>query len=220
LRIGSEAWPELPAGPHLDPAALVREWQGLERRGFKIRSRALTNTLFARFFLADLFIHGIGGARYDELTDEIARQFYGVAPPRYMVLSATLLLPLQTFPVRPVERQRLGREIRDVYYNPQRHLRNGAVAPPAVELAATKQGWIDQNPMDPRARRERFDVLRALTEKLRVYVAHRLNTLEQDMVRCERELQANTVLERRDYGFCLYPETMLRKFCTPFFSTI
>src|SRR5439155_1393714 len=73
-------------------------------------------------FLADLFIHGIGGAKYDELTDEIARRFYGCEPPRYLILSATLLLPLRAFPARPAEGQHLARELRDLHYNPQRHL--------------------------------------------------------------------------------------------------
>src|SRR5262249_45745914 len=72
LRVGAETGPALP----LEPAGIVRAWQELEPRGFKVRSRALTNTLFARMFVADLFIHGIGGGKYDELTDAIARRFY------------------------------------------------------------------------------------------------------------------------------------------------
>src|SRR5439155_12720662 len=54
LRAGDEAWPALP----LEMPALVAAWRELERRGFKVRSRALTNTLFARLFLCDLFVHG------------------------------------------------------------------------------------------------------------------------------------------------------------------
>ncbi|HEY1861452.1 MAG TPA: hypothetical protein VGG61_13915, partial [Gemmataceae bacterium] len=71
LRVGAAAWPTLPV------AKLVDQWKKLEGQGYKVRSRALTNTLYARLFVADLFIHGIGGGRYDELTDEISRRFYG-----------------------------------------------------------------------------------------------------------------------------------------------
>jgi hypothetical protein len=217
LRVGADAWPALPADANQDPAGLVQAWQELERRGFKIRSRALTNTLFARLFLADLFIHGIGGGRYDELTDEIAHHFYGLEPPRYLVLSATLLLPLPSLPARPGERRRLARELRDLYYNPQRHLGNGASVPAtALDLAAQKKAWIAQPSPNAQARRERFQVLRSLTEKLRGYVADRLGAQEQHIRRCDEELEANAVLERRDYSFCLYPEAMLRDFCTQF----
>ena len=64
-------------------------------RPVRIRSRALTTTLYARLFLADLFIHGIGGGKYDQLTNEIAQKFYGAELPDYLVLSATLLLPFE-----------------------------------------------------------------------------------------------------------------------------
>jgi hypothetical protein len=217
LRVDAEPWPELPAGANQDPAALVREWQRLEQHGFKIRSRALTNTLFARLFLADLFIHGIGGGKYDELTDEIARRFYGQEPPRYLVLSATLLLPLPTFLALPAECRRLARELRDLSYNPQRHLDDAApVSSSALDLAAEKQAWIAQPPAHKRARRERFQVLRELSQKLRTFVTDRIRTVEQEMLRCDRELQANAVLQRRDYAFTLFPEAMLRSFCRQF----
>jgi hypothetical protein len=217
LRVGADPWPELPADANQDPATLVHAWQELERAGFKIRSRALTNTLFARLFLADLFIHGIGGGRYDELTDEIARRFYGQEPPHYLVLSATLLLPLPALPARPAERPRLARELRDLYYNPQRHLGNGAAVPAtALNVAAEKQSWVAKEPTNARERRERFQVLRRLTDRLRVYVTDRLSAQQQKMMYCDRELQANAVLQRRDYSFCLYPEAMLRDFCTQF----
>ncbi len=81
---------------------------GLEAEGFKVRTRALTTTLFARLFLADLFIHGIGGGKYDELTDAIVRRFYGFEPPRYLVLSATRWLPLPSFPVTSDDRWQTG----------------------------------------------------------------------------------------------------------------
>ena len=86
-----------------------------------MRSRALTNTLYARLFLSDLFIHGIGGGKYDELTDELIRRFYGCEPPEFLILSATRLLPLPAPPVRPEDHRRLVRELRDLHWNPQRH---------------------------------------------------------------------------------------------------
>ena len=63
-----------------------------------LRPRALTLTLFARLCLGDFFIHGIGGGKYDEVTDAIIRDYFGIEPPAYQVLSATLHLPLPAFP--------------------------------------------------------------------------------------------------------------------------
>ena len=37
--------------------------------------------------------------------------------------------------------------------------------------------------------------------------------IRQELARVDAELQANAVLRRRDYAFCLYPEAALRPFC-------
>ena len=59
----------------------------------QVRPRALTLTLFARLFLADVFIHGIGGALYDQITDGIFCELFPIRPP-YSCVSAAWLLPL------------------------------------------------------------------------------------------------------------------------------
>jgi hypothetical protein len=213
LRAGSEPWPALPPST-TEP---VRAWQELERRGFKLRPRALTNTLYARLLLADLFIHGIGGGKYDELTDAIIRRFYGIEPPGYLILSATLLLPFPTYPAGPEDCQGLTRELRDLHWNPQRHLDQQASPGRRIqELAAQKQVLIAQQPTDRQGRRARFQALRALTEHLRQGLAGREQDVQRELDRCGRRLRANALLRRRDYSFCLYPEALLRPFCTRF----
>jgi hypothetical protein len=217
LRAGEDAWPTLPCGTDRETAALVVAWRDLEQRGLKVRSRALTNTLFARIFIADLFMHGIGGGKYDELTDEIIRRFYGIEPPGFLVLSATLLLPLPAYPSRPEDAQDLARRLRDLCYNPQRHLDGqGHTAGAVHDLVSQKQAWISRRPVTAAERRERFQLLRQLTEKLRPFVAGQEAEIRQHLLRSERELEANAVLHRRDYAFCLYPEALLRPFCTRF----
>lgn len=58
-----------------------------------VAPRALALTLFARMFLSDLFVHGFGGGRYDEVTDDVVRAFLGVEPPRLAVASLTMAVP-------------------------------------------------------------------------------------------------------------------------------
>ncbi|MFO0970309.1 MAG: hypothetical protein U0793_32570 [Gemmataceae bacterium] len=71
LRAGAAAWPTLKADT---PADVRRSWLELEPRGFKVRPRALSLTLFTRLCLADVFFHGLGGGKYDEVTDGIYRR--------------------------------------------------------------------------------------------------------------------------------------------------
>lgn len=206
LRAGEDAWPSLPS-PTANPARFVEAYRELERGGFKVRSRALVTTMFARLFLADLFVHGIGGAKYDELTDAILRRFWDVEPPAFLAFSATRLLPLPAYPVTAEQHRKLTHAIRDLHYNPQRHL-------PASKLSEEKQAWIARAPATRAERRERFRRLRRLSDELRPGVADAIAEAEQSLAKVERESRANALLRRRDFAFCLYPEATLRPFCT------
>ncbi|HEV3146661.1 MAG TPA: hypothetical protein VGZ47_22435 [Gemmataceae bacterium] len=188
----------------------------LAQLGVQLTTRALTTTMFLRLCVADLFIHGIGGAKYDDLTDDIIRRYFGIDPPEYMVVSGTLLLPFEDklFPRFGCGTPR--RKARDVLWNPQRYLE--ADDPAARELAAEKQHWIEQKPADSAGRRERFYQLQSLTLRLRKYVAELQQRAEEDLNRCEAEAAANKILTNREYAFVLYPEEKLRPFLTQFFK--
>jgi hypothetical protein len=209
LRVQDDRWPTLPA----DPDRAVATWQALHAQGFKVRSRALTTTLFARLFLADLFIHGIGGAKYDELTDAIIRRFFGIEPPAFLVLTATLLLPFPVPGAEAADCRGLERRVRDLHYNPQRYLEDGVEA---ELLVRQKQDWIDRQPTDPGEKRERFQRLRQLTEQLRKYLGDQEPQAAATLAECRRRLEVAAVLRRRDYAFCLFPEAKLRPICRGF----
>jgi hypothetical protein len=209
LRVGRDPWPALPRGD------AVAAWRALEGQGLKVRSRALTTTLFARLLLADLFIHGIGGGKYDELTDELIRGFYGVEAPTFVVLSATRLLPLPAPRASPEECRRLAHELRDVHYNPQRHF-GSEVDDRLRELAREKEALARRRPSDRGGRREWFAALRELTARLREPLLVREQRLRAELAECQRRLEASAVLRRRDYAFPLYSEAALRPFCSQF----
>jgi hypothetical protein len=197
------------------PGALVTE----ALRTFRIRPRALTLTLFARVCLGDFFVHGIGGGKYDEVTDAIIRDYFGIDPPAYQVLSATLHLPLPAFPSDPDDAERAARHLRDLTWNPQRHLPPDAAARPAVrQLVEEKAALAAAEPPYPDhdARREWFRDLRGLTDRLRRFVADQIADAEAALDRARAEARANAVLRRRDYAWVLYPEATLRPFLQRF----
>jgi hypothetical protein len=70
----------------------------LKERGLKIRPKALLLTLYNRLFISDLFVHGLGGAKYDLVTNEIIREFFKVEPPHFLVVSSTLYLDFKSSP--------------------------------------------------------------------------------------------------------------------------
>jgi hypothetical protein len=216
LRCGDEPWPTLPLH-----AGGVAALAGLEAQGYKVRTRALTTTLYARLFLADLFVHGIGGGKYDELTDAIVHRFWGAPPPAFLVLSATLWLPpAHDEPEDLAQRRRgLARRLRDLHWNPQRHLDDAPEADAGLrELAARKEVWVERQPHTAAERRHRFEMLRELTAALRRPLAARELALKEELADLGRRLAGQQVLRRRDYAFCLYPESSIRPFCTRFLT--
>jgi hypothetical protein len=124
LRIAGESEPfaSLPLHPEGEACCAVERLRDLPARSIRLRTRALTTTMFARLFLGDLFIHGIGGAKYDELGDDIIRRFCGLEPPGFLTLSMTLRLGLPAQPFDPADLTAVNREIRDLTFNPERHL--------------------------------------------------------------------------------------------------
>lgn len=187
----------------------------------QLRPRALTLTLFARLCVGDFFIHGIGGGKYDEVTDAIIRDYFGVEPPAYQVLSGTLHLPLPEFPTSPDDLRAAELRGRDLHWNPQRYTpTDGPDRRTIYTLLGEKSGLAANEP--PRdagvARREWFRQLQSVTQRLRPFVAPDVQ-LNQALVAYMRgHVAANAVLQRRDFSWVLYPEETLRPFLQQFLA--
>jgi hypothetical protein len=191
----------------LDGGAFQSAWAGLSAAGWKVRPRALTLTLFTRLGLADGFIHGIGGGKYDEVTDEIIRRFFRLEPPGYAVVSATVRLPIRRFPATAEALHQAERQVRDLEWNPQRFPEASRRAP---ELVAEKARLIRAEPVEHADRRAWFRALQRVTRALRPAVADRLRSATQNTKRARAELAANEILGSREYGWPLFPEGFLR----------
>lgn len=172
-----------------------------------LRPRALTLTLFARLVLSDVFLHGIGGGKYDEATDLIIADYFGVEPPAFQVLSATVHLPLPraATPDRPA-RWHAAQE-RDAHWNPQRHLAVDAGAGP---LAARREQLLASRPETQTGRRRRFRALQAVCAELRPYAGEAIRRHAAAGDAAARAEADRALLTRRDYSWVLYPESTLK----------
>ena len=95
----------------------------LKEKKLKIRPKALLLTLYNRLFISDLFIHGLGGAKYDLVTDEIIREFFKVEPPHFLVVSCTLYLDFKSsLGTSDSKISALKKKIRDLEFNPERYV--------------------------------------------------------------------------------------------------
>ncbi|RME40744.1 MAG: hypothetical protein D6788_02715 [Planctomycetota bacterium] len=179
-----------------------------------VRPRALMLTLWARLFLADLFIHGLGGAEYDQITDEIIRRYYGIEPPAMACVSATLHLDLPR-PPRAVPRLvEARRRLRDVRWNPQRHLPEAARNQPLVhrrdELVRESERLRREEPRNHARRREVFRKIRKVNEKILSHCPELLSEAEKQVSLAERYEPQWRIAEEREHFFALYSDDRLQ----------
>ncbi len=203
---------ELPLCASSDPTRAVEVLAGLPAQGIKLRSRALVTTLFARLVLSDWFLHGVGGAKYDQLTDELIRRFFGLEPPGYLVISATL--HLATPPgAPPADLRQLDHELRDIDYHPEQYLapsEQWAGAPVDIERwLSLKSQWLATEQTRENAR-ERCHAIRAANEALQAWIEPRRRELLRERQEAQRAWRVRSMLTSREYAFCLYSEATLR----------
>lgn len=122
-------------------------WHGPanDRRGDweDLRPRAMVTTLLARIGLGDLFVHGLGGCRYDVAMESWSEKWLGVAPAPAVLATASMRLPL----LPPDWRAQMRRSFSD----PE----GGAPGPHKQELLDV----IDAAAPGSAARRGAFDAL-------------------------------------------------------------
>lgn len=175
-----------------------------------LRPRALALTLFLRLVVCDLFVHGLGGARYDRVTDRVMREFFGVEPPPFAVLTATFHLPLARH-ANPREAYAAAHRLwLDLQHNPDRHL------PPHGDLRAlVEEKWrciraLEAPDLPRAARRELTRRIRAVNEALRGHLAHRIREVEAELAALRREVEEHEVATDRTYPFFLFDPAEVR----------
>jgi len=209
----------LPLSEHRSAADAVTVLQRLSNEGWRFRSRALTTTWLAKMLLADVFVHGLGGAKYDEMTDALIGRFWGCLPPAFATVSATVHLPLGA--AWPENAESVGRKRHawlDALHNPERHWQ-GEWPDSVLALVAEKQRWLDSANIETsvlskrqvRAENHRRDQrLRDIRRQLRTLAEPVLRLAQDEYSAARSQLAANRILQRREFSWVLFPEELLR----------
>lgn len=170
--------------------------------GVPLRPRALTLTMVFRL-IGDLFIHGVGGGRYDRVTDAVIGDWLGVAPPRYAVATGTFFLPLAPTPSARVVR-RLEGALLDLRHNPDRYLAD----PPPEARALVEEKWRLIARLDAQlTKRERRDVTRRIREinaRVAAFVGIQMAEVEAALAGARAGRAEAEVTEERGYPFFLH----------------
>ncbi|TWT54724.1 hypothetical protein Pla22_23760 [Rubripirellula amarantea] len=168
---------------------------------FKIRPRALVTTMYARLVLSDLFMHGIGGGKYDQLGDQIIERFFEVKPPQFMVISATVNLP-GAHRGNAVERiEKLTRQLRDAVYQPERFADQVDMD---SGLIGRKQALISQL-SDTRPSKAWHDEVASINAALSKSLQNLTSQWRELLVEAKQEAAGDLVQSSREHPFCVFP---------------
>ncbi len=181
--------------------------------GWRVRPRALTLSAFARMFLADLFIHGIGGARYDAMTDDFSMHFFGAPPPPIACVTATLRLPLPTTGVTPDALRQARLAARDVRHNPQRRLANlpEDLVRQRRDLARRSDELRRDFPGDHAARRAVFEAIHEANARLLAAHPWGAARLDQRVEQLEQDWRIEQIALDREYFYALHRISDMRR---------
>jgi hypothetical protein len=180
----------------------------------ELRPRALITTMYARLVLSDLFIHGIGGAKYDELTDLIIRRFFDIEPPAYMTATATFRLPIDRPQVSVDDVRSAARRIREARYRPESFGRDKRVKQDAelsarlAALAAEKREFLDQHDLR-RCSQDVFDRLDQLNRAMQDLLGPVEEELRAEHAQLVKLLKQSQLLGSREFSFVLFPAEKL-----------
>ncbi len=155
---------------------------------YKMRPKALMLTLFARLFLCDLWIHGVGGAEYEELNDRLAREFFSITLPEYAIASATLYLNLPE--ITEEEIKNLKNTLRRMKFNPEKFVGIN----PKEELIKKME--------KAQYKKELYQQLVIINNKLKNKIISRIQDLERTIFEKENLLK---IITNRQFPFFIFP---------------
>ena len=197
----------------------------LQNRGIQLRTKAMMTTAFLRLYLADWFVHGIGGAKYDEITDLIINNFWGLTAPGFQVATGTLCLPLENKPVAPLQSSnQLKQQLRHSEENPETLLSESQLGQ-ATQLLEEKTELLllqkqsrtegltrNQRRVKHAENQARYQKLKQVRSSLASLVDDQLVQMRQDVEEASRIEQELFVVNGREYPICCYPLETLRNF--------
>ncbi len=186
------------------------QWLDLLADGICLRPRALLTTMYLRLFVADLFVHGIGGGKYDQLTNQILREFFGVEPPPMAVATATHQLPLENIQFASTESLQEQLEQQQAQLWQLRHHAEQMLEQDseAVRLAAQKRQLLQAIP--PRGQKWKWhhEITNVNRQLSQLTERHELVT-KQTIANLTEQMRQQAICGSREFNFCLYPHDYL-----------
>ncbi len=205
LEISNRAGKSVHVTEPLGSREAAQQLAGLQSANWKLRPKALVTTMYARMVLSDLFIHGIGGAKYDQLGDRIASAFFGIEPQKMMVVSATLQLPVMQLVPQTRSVKQIRQRIRDIRFAPETFADQVKLP---EELLREKQSLLKAIPSKGQ-RLTWHQRMQEINHALAALLDGTRAELDAELREAIRAQSVSAMLRSREYSFCLFDRERL-----------
>jgi hypothetical protein len=166
--------------------------------------------MYMRLIVGDAFIHGIGGGKYDQLTDAIIHEFFGITPPEVIVASATLRLPIATQDSTGASSQQQRERLWQLKHHPESAFETAATLDTdsahsaEVKSLVTRKRELLANIPERGAKWEWHHQLTAVNRRLAEITAAQAAATKQQLELATVAERQRRILESREYSFCLF----------------
>ncbi len=165
-----------------------------------IRPKAITLSIYVRLFICDLFIHGVGGSKYDTVTDRIIERFYGIEPPIRACVSCTALLDIDVHD--PADRmESVKQALRDIEHHPEKTGGEDGRIRKLVDEKTRIVAMIQRPGVDRKALGRRIS---ALNEQMAAHLAPLRSKLERELEILREQEKEKQAARARDYPYFLF----------------
>jgi hypothetical protein len=193
----------------LDREFALEQLVGFADLQIRLRPRALMTTLYARGVLSQSFLHGIGGALYDQMTDRLARLVWDLQLPPYAIATATMHLANSHltnshWEVSTQQRLKLQRRLRDLHYSPERIPEFAQQHP---QWVVDKQRLLESIPPHKQRLAWQRQVEQMLADARRVLAPEIGKTIAQ-LERLNIQLQERALMTHREWSFVLFDQSL------------
>ena len=175
-------------------------------KGIFVRPRALITTMYARLLASDLFVHGIGGAKYDQLTDQIIEDFFGVSPPGYLTATGTWRLPTDFPEIHRADITARKHTLRNMRFHPETFIAStDAETKRLIESKQSAISGVGQSALD------RHRVIESANLELQHLLTQQRATLTDEVDSLSKQIRDSQILNSREFSFCLHPVELINQ---------
>ena len=169
--------------------------------------RALTMTALLRMGVCDVFIHGIGGARYDPAMEHWIKTWLNAEPQPIVTVSATLRLPLAPEGEQPLDERHEQQRFRHLWHYPVLTEDRSILSDWKNEMLAA----INAAPRNSTERRQQYLRMHDRLESERTRHGSAIAVARDRVETAHRQARERAIIERRTWPFPFYPPGMIER---------